>query len=194
MTDTTSMSSTVDDSAPAAAAVDADDADDAAVTSDADDGMSALENEADIAADYVEGLLDLLDIDGDIDMDVEGARATVSVIPDPDHPTSLDALVGPDGVVLDALQDLTRLAVSARTGERSRLMLDVARFRAQRRAELVELAQSTVAQVRKTGEAVSLEPMTPFERKAVHDTVADAGLRSESDGEEPRRFVVVHPA
>lgn len=190
MTDTTSMSSTVDDSAPAAAAVD----NDAAVTADAHDGVSALENEADIAADYVEGLLDLLDIDGDIDMDVEGARATVSVIPDPDHPSSLDALVGPDGVVLDALQDLTRLAVSARTGERSRLMLDVARFRAQRRAELVEIAQSTVAQVRKTGEAVSLEPMTPFERKAVHDTVADAGLRSESDGEEPRRFVVVHPA
>jgi spoIIIJ-associated protein len=153
--------------------------------------VSDLEREADIAADYVEGLLDLLDIDGDIDMDVEGTRATVSVIPDPDDPGALDALVGADGEVLDALQDLTRLAVTAQTGERCRLMLDIARFRANRRAELVELARSTVEQVRQTGESVSLAPMTPFERKAVHDAVADAGLTSSSDGEEPNRYVVV---
>jgi spoIIIJ-associated protein len=155
--------------------------------------VSDLEREADIAADYVEGLLDVLDIDGDIDMDVEGTRATVSVIPDPDDPGALDALVGTDGEVLDALQDLTRLAVTAQTGERSRLMLDVARFRANRRAELVEIALSTVEQVRRTQESVSLKPMTPFERKAVHDAVAEAGLTSASDGEEPNRFVVVHP-
>ncbi len=153
--------------------------------------VSDLEREADIAADYVEGLLDVLDIDGDIDMDIEGSRATVSVIPDPDDPGALDALVGADGEVLDALQDLTRLAVTAQTGERCRLMLDVARFRANRRAELVSLAQSTVAQVRETGESVSLAPMTPFERKAVHDAVAEAGLTSASDGEEPNRYVVV---
>lgn len=154
--------------------------------------VGGLEREADVAADYIEGLLDVLDMDGDIDMDVEGTRATVSVIPDPDDPGALDALVGADGEVLDALQDLTRLAVTAQTGERCRLMLDVARFRANRRAELVELARSTVEQVRETGESVSLAPMTPFERKAVHDAVADAGLTSASDGEEPNRYVVVH--
>jgi spoIIIJ-associated protein len=153
--------------------------------------VSDLEREADIAADYVEGLLDVLDIDGDLDMDVEGSRATVSVIPDPDDPGALDALVGADGEVLDALQDLTRLAVTAQTGERCRLMLDVARFRANRRAELVSLARSAVEQVRETGESVSLAPMTPFERKAVHDAVAEAGLTSASDGEEPNRYVVV---
>jgi spoIIIJ-associated protein len=153
-----------------------------------------LERESDIAADYIEGLLDVLDIAGDIDMDIEGVRATVSVVPDPDDPTALDALVGRDGQVLDALQDLARLAVSAQTGERSRLMLDIAQFRAGRRAELAELTRSIVDEVRASGEAVRLDPMTPFERKVVHDTVAVAGLRSESEGEEPNRRVVVLPA
>jgi spoIIIJ-associated protein len=155
---------------------------------------TALERESDIAADYIEGLLDVLDIAGDIDMDIEGVRATVSVVPDPDDPTALDALVGPDGEVLDALQDLARLAVAAQTGERSRLMLDVARFRANRRAELAELARSVIGQVTESGEAVHLDAMTPFERKVVHDTVAEAGLFSESDGEEPDRHVVIRPA
>lgn len=154
----------------------------------------ALERESDIAADYVEGLLDVLDIAGDIDMDIEGTRATVSVVPDPDDPGALDALVGPGGSVLDALQDLARLAVTAQTGERSRLMLDIARFRAGRRAELAEQARSVVEQVRASGEPVRLEPMTPFERKVVHDTVASQGLTSSSDGEEPNRCVVVAPA
>lgn len=153
-----------------------------------------LERESDVAADYIEGLLDVLDIAGDIDMDVEGVRATVSVVPDPDDPTALDALVGPDGEVLDALQDLARLAVAAQTGERSRLMLDIARFRAMRREELAELARSVIEQVRATGESARLEPMTPFERKVVHDTVAMSGLVSESEGEEPHRRVVVRPA
>jgi spoIIIJ-associated protein len=153
-----------------------------------------LERESDIAADYIEGLLDVLDIAGDIDMDIEGVRATVSVVPDPDDPTALDALVGEDGEVLDALQDLARLAVSAQTGDRSRLMLDIARFRAGRRAELAALTRAVVDEVRATGDAVRLEPMTPFERKVVHDTVAAAGLVSESDGEEPNRRVVVLPA
>lgn len=153
-----------------------------------------LERESDIAADYIEGLLDVLDIAGDIDMDIEGVRATVSVVPDPEDPTALDALVGEDGEVLDALQDLARLAVSAQTGDRSRLMLDIARFRAGRRAELAALTRAVVDEVRATGDAVRLEPMTPFERKVVHDTVAAAGLVSESDGEEPNRRVVVLPA
>lgn len=160
----------------------------------ATDDAEVLERESDIAADYVEGLLDVLDIAGDIDMDIEGTRATVSVVPDPDDPGALDALVGPGGKVLDALQDLARLAVTAQTGERSRLMLDIARFRAGRRAELADRARSVVAQVRESGEPVRLEPMTPFERKVVHDTVAAEGLTSSSDGEEPHRCVVVQLA
>lgn len=154
----------------------------------------ALERESDIAADYIEGLLDVLDIAGDIDMDIEGVRATVSVVPDPDDPTALDALVGPDGEVLDALQDLARLAVAAQTGERSRLMLDIARFRASLRHEIAETTRSIIEQVKQSGEQARLEPMTPFERKVVHDTVAAAGLLSDSEGEEPDRRVVIRPA
>ena len=148
-----------------------------------------LEREGDVAADYLEGLLDIADLDGDIDMDVEADRAVVSVIGD-----DLDVLVGRDGKVLDALQDLTRLAVVRETGERSRLMLDVGSFRARRRAELVDLAKRVIETVRASGESESLGAMTPFERKVVHDTVAEAGLVSESEGEEPRRYVVVKPA
>jgi spoIIIJ-associated protein len=150
-----------------------------------------LEREADVAADYVEGLLDLLDLAGDIDMDVEGTRATVSVVADPDDPGSLDVLVGDEGEVLDALQELTRLAVAQATGERSRLMLDVAGHRARRREELTQVAHDAVARVRASGEDERLDPMTPFERKVVHDAVAAEGLVSESEGEEPHRRVVV---
>ena len=121
-------------------------------------------------------------------MDVEGDRAAVSIVG-----ADLQQLVGRDGEVLDALQELTRLAVYRETGVRSRLMLDVSGFRADKRAQLVELAAETVATVRATGEAVSLSAMTPFERKVVHDAVAEAGLTSESEGVEPRRYVVVLP-
>ncbi|MEV4894540.1 protein jag [Nonomuraea sp. NPDC050547] len=150
--------------------------------------INALEQEGEIAADYVEGLLDIADIDGDIDMDVEGDRALVSVVG-----VKGDDLVGPGGEVLEALQELTRLAVHRQTGERSRLMLDVAGYREKRRAELSKLGNEIAAQVKRNGEPKSLQPMTPFERKIVHDAVAAAGLRSESEGEEPLRFVVVLP-
>ncbi|MGH8826840.1 MAG: protein jag [Jiangellaceae bacterium] len=148
-----------------------------------------LELEGDVAADYLEGLLDIVDLDGDIDMDVEGDRAVVSIVG-----ADLDALVGSKGEVLEALQDLTRLAVVRETGERSRLMLDVGGFRARRRAELVELANRAIEAVRVSSEPEALGAMTPFERKVVHDAVAAAGLRSESEGQEPRRYVVVLPA
>ncbi|MFI6500055.1 protein jag [Nonomuraea typhae] len=151
--------------------------------------INALEQEGEIAADYVEGLLDIADIDGDIDMDVEGDRALVSVVG-----VKGTELVGPGGEVLEALQELTRLAVHRQTGERSRLMLDVAGYREKRRAELSKLGSEIAAQVKRNGEPKSLQPMTPFERKVVHDAVAAAGLRSESEGEEPLRFVVVLPA
>jgi spoIIIJ-associated protein len=147
-----------------------------------------LENEGDIAADYLEELLDIADLDGDLDMDVEGDRASVSIVG-----ADLNQLVGRNGEVLDALQELTRLAVYRETGERSRLMLDVSGFRAQKREELVAMTADLVAQVKDSGEPASLDPMSPFERKVVHDAVAAAGLTSESEGVEPRRYVVVLP-
>lgn len=150
--------------------------------------VEALENEGDIAADYLEELLDIADLDGDLDMDVEGDRAAVSIVG-----AELSQLVGRDGEVLEALQELTRLAVFRETGERSRLMLDISGFRAVRRAELEKVAGEAVARVRESGERVSLDPMSPFERKVVHDAVAGAGLVSESEGVEPRRFVVILP-
>lgn len=151
--------------------------------------LKRLEREGDIAADYLEELLDIADLDGDLDMDVDGDRAAVSIVG-----ADLQQLVGPDGAVLDALQELTRLAVFRETGERSRLMLDISGFRADLRAQLVVQAGVAIQQVRESGEATSLEPMTPFERKVVHDAVAAAGLVSESSGTEPRRYVVVLPA
>ena len=150
---------------------------------------SNLEREGDVAADYLEALLDIADLDGDIDMDVERDRAMVSIVGG-----DLGNLVGANGEVLDALQELTRLAVTRETGERSRLMLDIAGFRASRRADLTALAERAVADVRRTGEPVKLSPMTAFERKVVHDAVAAAGLVSESEGEGPSRRVVVMPA
>jgi spoIIIJ-associated protein len=151
--------------------------------------IELLEQEGEIAADYLEELLDIADLDGDLDMDVEGDRAAVSIVG-----AELSQLVGRNGEVLEALQELTRLAVYRETGERSRLMLDIGGFRAKRRAELEKLATETAAEVKDTGEAIELDPMTPFERKVVHDAVAAAGLKSESEGVEPRRYVVVLPA
>jgi spoIIIJ-associated protein len=157
-------------------------------TADAPTGVNDLEEEGDIAADYIEGLLDIADLDGDIDMDVEGDRAIVSVVG-----ATLDELVGEDGEVLEALQELTRLAVHRQTGNRARLMLDIGGYRARRRAELAEYGRTVSEEVARTGEPKALEPMSPFERKIVHDAVAVAGLRSESEGEEPNRRVVVFP-
>jgi spoIIIJ-associated protein len=155
-------------------------------------GAALLEKEGDAAADYLEALLDIADLDGDIDIDVEGNRAMVSVIEA--SPGELRHLVGENGRVLDALQELTRLAATRETGERSRLMLDVAGHRAARRAELVTVAEEAIAEAKRTSSPVRLEPMTPFERKVVHDVVADAGLESESEGDEPARRVVIRTA
>ncbi|WP_329382382.1 single-stranded DNA-binding protein [Streptomyces sp. NBC_01351] len=157
------------------------------------DTLTRLEQEGEIAADYLEGLLDIADLDGDIDMDVEADRAAVSIVSD-SAGRELQKLVGRDGEVLEALQELTRLAVHRETGDRSRLMLDIAGFRAKKREELAALGAKAAADVKASGEPLKLDPMTPFERKVVHDAVAAAGLRSESEGEEPQRFVVVLPA
>ncbi len=149
-----------------------------------------LVQEGDIAGDYLERLLDIADVDGDIDMDVENERAVVAVVGD-----GLDALVGPGGTVLDALQELTRLAVVQQTGVRSRLMLDIGGWRARRRTELTETGRRAAERVLSSGDKVSLAPMTPFERKIVHDAVAGVeGVVSESEGVEPERRVVVLPS
>jgi spoIIIJ-associated protein len=171
---------------------------DAEIAADAEEAASAgeqpratvadLELEGEIAADYIEGLLDVADLDGDIDMDVEGDRAVVSVVG-----ATLSELVGRRGEVLEALQELTRLAVHQQTGSRTRMMLDVGGYRQRRRAELAEAGQDAAEEVRRTGQPKKLWPMNPFERKIVHDAVAAAGLRSESEGEEPDRRVVVLP-
>lgn len=154
-------------------------------------GEDLLVQEGDIAGDYLERLLDLLDYDGDIDLDVEAGRAIVSI----DGGQDLEKLVGVGGAVLEALQELTRLAVQQETGTRSRLMLDIAGWRARRREQLHQLGRSTAEKVAASGERVRLEPMTPFERKVVHDAVASvSGVTSESEGVEPQRCVVITPA
>ncbi len=151
--------------------------------------LDRLENEGDIAADYLEELLDIADLDGDLDMDVEGDRASVSIVGG-----DVQQLVGADGEVLEALQELTRLAVYRETGERSRLMLDIGGHRADKRSRLEKVATEAVLEVRESGQRKTLQPMSPFERKVVHDAVAGAGLSSASEGVEPHRYVVVLPA
>ncbi|MFC8597772.1 MULTISPECIES: Jag family protein [unclassified Isoptericola] len=156
------------------------------------ENTARLEEEGEIAADYLEEFLDIADLDGDIDLDIQHDRAAVEIVADED--VDLSSLVGRDGEVLEALQELTRLAVQARTGERSRLMLDIGGFRAARRAELTTLAEEAIRQVQESGQEVELDPLNAFERKVVHDAVAAAGLVSDSRGVEPARYVVVQPA
>jgi spoIIIJ-associated protein len=159
----------------------------AEATRGSDDDL--LVREGDVAGDYLERLLDILDMDGDIDLDVEGDRASVAIVGG-----KLDDLIGQEGAVLDALQELTRLAVSQSTGVRSRLMLDVGGYRARRRAHLSSLAGETARRVAQSQQPERLSPMNPFERKVVHDVIASVdGVRSESEGEEPNRRVVVLP-
>ncbi len=159
---------------------------------DRPDATDRLDREGEVAADFLETLLDIADLDGDIDVDIDGDRPSVSIV-DSEEGRVPRRLVGQDGTVLEALQELTRLAVQAQTGERSRLMLDIAGHRADRRAELEEQAAQVAARVKDSGQKESLEPMTAFERKVVHDAVLAAGLTSESEGSEPDRYVVVLP-
>jgi len=151
---------------------------------------SDLFRQSEIAADYIEGLLDILDFDGDIEELVQNGRPMVEVVG-----ARLNALVGARGATLEALQELSRLAVYRQTGEPSRLLLDVGGFRAGRRKELIAVARNAAEKVKQHGEAVRLEPMSAFERKCVHDVInAMAGVESESEGVEPSRRIVVRPA
>ena len=159
------------------------------VVGDDDGADDLLVREGDVAGDYLERLLDILDVDGDIDLDVEGDRASVAIVGG-----DLADLVGTDGAVLEALQELTRLAVAQSTGVRSRLMLDISGFRARRRADRTSLAAETARRVASSGQPERLSAMNPFERKVVHDVIAGiSGVHSESEGEEPNRRVVVLP-
>ena len=150
--------------------------------------IAKLEEEGDIAADYLEALLDIADLDGDIDIDVENNRASVAIVG-----AKLDNLVGRDGEVLDALQELTRLAVQSSTGDRSRLMLDIGGFRENRRTDLKALADEKAAEAKASGAPIKLSPMNAFERKIVHERIQELGLSSESEGEDPNRFVIIFP-
>jgi spoIIIJ-associated protein len=188
MTDAETTERDLDTETVDAVPVDAEE--DAATGEAGEDLEERLVAEGEIAGDYLEELLDLLDFDGDIDLDVEGNRAVVSI----DGSDDLNKLVGRGGEVLDALQELTRLAVHQRTGVRSRLMLDIASWRRRRREELAALGDKVARRVLDSGEREELAPMTPFERKIVHDAVAAVpGVHSESEGVEPsRRVVILH--
>ncbi|MFL4472939.1 protein jag [Paeniglutamicibacter sp. MACA_103] len=158
------------------------------------DEARSIEEEGDIAADYLEELLDIADLDGDIDIEVRGGRTYISIAGEPEDEKSLRRLIGSKGEVLDSLQELTRLAVLTATGNRSRLVLDITGYRQGRAGELKRIAEEAAAKVESSGESVALEPMSAYERKLVHDCVAALGMQSESEGEGPGRHIVVSPA
>ncbi|PNI08767.1 RNA-binding protein [Arthrobacter sp. AFG7.2] len=151
---------------------------------------SRLEEEGDVAADYLEELLDIADIDGDIDIEVRNGRTYISIVTE-EESDALDNLVGEDGEVLEALQELTRLSVLSATENRSRLVLDINGYRQERTGHLQKIAEDAAASVKESGNPVALEPMSAYERKIVHDAVADLGLVSESEGEGAGRHIVV---
>ncbi|WEV52936.1 R3H domain-containing nucleic acid-binding protein [Bifidobacterium sp. ESL0704] len=152
--------------------------------------VEQLNDEADIAADYLEGLLDIADYEGDIEMGVRNGRPTVQIVADDDE--DIRNLIGHKGEVVDALQLLTRLAVQQKTGDRSRLILDVDGYLKKRRQHLRDLALDVIDEVRETGDPANLDPMNSFERKVVHDLVREEGLKSRSHGEEPHRYVTIY--
>lgn len=155
------------------------------------DSRGSVEDEGDIAADYLEELLDIADIDGDIDIEVRNGRTYISIVSEDSDAQGLQALVGRDGEVLEALQELARLSVLTSTEHRSRLVLDIDGFRDARNKELREIAEQAVKKVKESGEDAALAPMSAYERKIVHDIVADLGMVSESEGEGSRRHIVV---
>lgn len=157
---------------------------------DDDKTIDQLNEEADIAADYLEGLLDIVDYEGDIELGIRNNRPMIQIVADDD--TDIKHLIGRNGEVVDALQQLTRLAVQQKTGDRSHLIVDVDGFLKRKRQHLHDIALDAVDEVRETGEPVNLKPMNSFERKVIHDVVREEGLKSRSHGEEPRRYVTVY--
>ena len=148
--------------------------------------VEELEHEGDVAADFLEELLDITDIDGDLNLDVRQGRAYVSVESEDD---SLSVLSAPDTV--QALQELTRLAVQSETGSFSRLILDVGGSRDARRRQLESLVDAAVAKLDDGASQASLPSMSSYERKLVHDIVSERGLTSESYGDGADRHTVI---
>ena len=159
-------------------------------TESAESSAKALEEEGDIAADYLEELLDIFDLDGDIDIDVRQGRAYLEVTANGDSNLSLIS----DPETVEALQELTRLAVQVKTTNFSRLILDVGGSRQARVDELTRIVNKLIAKVKDTGEAVPMKPMSSYEHKIVHDVISEAGLVSESEGEGRERHIVIRPA
>jgi spoIIIJ-associated protein len=158
--------------------------------SGAKDSAKALEEEGDIAADYLEELLDIFDLDGDIDIDVRQGRAYLEITANQD--SNLRVISEPETV--EALQELTRLAVQVKTNAFSRLILDVGGSRQARVDELTRIVTKLIAKVKDNGEAIPMKPMSSYERKIVHDIISEAGLVSESEGEGRDRHIVIKPA
>lgn len=163
---------------------------DAAASEHTADTVEQLEQEADVAADFLEELLDIVDVEGDLALDVRAGRAYVSV--EADDTDSLVLLSGPGTV--QALQDLTRIAVQNKTGRFSRLILDIGGSRDTRRTEIAELVDRAVARLDEGASQASLPAMSSYERKLVHDIVADRGFISESYGDGPDRHTVIRRA
>jgi spoIIIJ-associated protein len=147
-----------------------------------------LKIEADLAADYIEGLLDIADIDGDIEIGVNNGRPLVKVVSE--NAEALRTLIGDDGEVLLALQELARLSVNEQTNNRTALLIDIDNWRDQRVAELKEVANEAIEQL-KSEETVDLKSMNSFERKMIHDIISEAGYYSHSEGEGRTRHIVV---
>lgn len=156
----------------------------------AEEWIELLDEEADLAADFLEGLLDRLDLPGDIEIEVNEQHAFVTV-----QDVGSGLLIGRRGATLDALQELVRCAVQRQTERRAHVRVDVEGYRARQLEKLRDKCRDAIAEVRERGEPVKLEPMDAYERKMMHDLVASAGgVSSSSEGSEPRRRVVIHPA
>lgn len=159
--------------------------------SESESGSDEARDEADIAGDYLEELLDIADIDGDFDIDEGNGRVLIAITSE-EEDSNLSKLGDPETV--EALQQLTRLAVQAETGEFSRVILDVAGSREARRAELAVLVNSAFEKLEAGAATAALPPMSSYERKIVHDLAAEKGLTSESEGEGRDRHPILRRA
>lgn len=149
-----------------------------------------LEEEGEVAADYLEELLDIFDLDGDISIDVRQDRAYIEISAEGDSNIKLIS----DPQTVEALQELTRIAVQTKTQSFSRLILDIAGSRQAKVDSLTRLVNKIIAKVNETNAPVSMKPMSSYERKIAHDLIAEAGLISESEGEGKDRHIVAKPA
>ncbi len=149
-----------------------------------------LEEEGEVAADYLEELLDIFDLDGDINIDVRQGRAYLEITADQE--SNLRLISEPETV--EALQELTRIAVQTKTQSFSRLILDIAGSRQAKVDALTKIVNRVIDKVKDTNAPVAMKPMSSYERKIAHDLIGEAGLVSESEGEGKERHIVAKPA